>query len=321
MQAFSRTLIDLYHVAENASLQRFPEEVLRLLQPWIDFDGAVFGMGESQTEAQANLQIVHAHIHNRDASLLADYETVSATDPVTGAFLAGLASPMPVDCQAVYANRQHEQVDAFAHKHQLRHLMLYGDAPSAERSGRWLVLYRSDNRAFQELEADLLHAAWFHVSRAVDINRAVALDRQDPQHARRASALVNPRGLIEAADPQFHALLEHEWPSGGHKSLPQPLLDSAERGQPYRGRRIEVTMRREDAWLVCVACAIEQRGRLTPGEYAVARRFAAGMSNKEIARELGVSPHTVRSQLSNAYAKLDVHDKAELAQRLMTLSP
>lgn len=321
MQAFSRTLIDLYHVAENTSLQRFPEEVLRLLQPWIDFDGAVFGMGESQDEAQANLQIVHAHIHNRDASLLADYETVSAADPVTGAFLAGLASPMPVDCRALYANRQHEQVDAFAHKHALRHLMLYGDAPSIERSGRWLVLYRSDNHAFQALEAELLHAAWFHVSRAVDINRAVALDRQDPQHAQRASALVNPRGLIEAADPQFHALLEREWPAGGHKSLPQALLDCAERGQAYRGRRIEVTMRWQDAWLVCVARAIEQRGSLSPGEYAVARRFAAGMSNKEIARELGVSPHTVRSQLSNAYAKLDVHDKAELAQRLMTLSP
>lgn len=321
MQAFSRTLIDLYHVAENTSLQGFPEEVLRLLQPWIHFDGAVFGMGESQAEAQANLHIVHAHIHDRDASLLADYEAVSAADPVTGAFLAGLASPMPVDCEVLYANRRLEEVDAFAHRHRLRHLMLYGDAPSAERNGRWMVLYRSDNSAFQSIEAELLHAAWFHVSRAVDINRAVALDRQDPQHAQRASALANPRGLIEAADPQFHALLEREWPAGAHKSLPQAVLDCAARGQSYRGRRIEVTMRRQDAWLVCVARAIEQHGILTPGEYAAARRFAAGMSNKEIARELGVSPHTVRSQLSNAYAKLDVHDKAALAQRLMNQAP
>ncbi len=321
MQAFSRTLIDLYQVAESTSLQGFPQEVLRLLQPWIHFDGAVFGMGDSQAEAQANLQIVQAHIHNRDAALLADYAAVSAADPVTGAFLAGLASPMSVDCVQRYREPGLEEVDAFAHRHALRHLMLYGDAPSAERSGRWMVLYRSDNTAFQALEAELLHAAWFHVSRAVDINRAAALDRQDAQHAQRASALAGLRGTIEAADPQFHALLEREWPGGPHKTLPQALLDCAARGLPYRGRRIEVAIRRQDACLVCVARAVEQHGSLTPGEYAVARRFAAGLSSKEIARELGVSPHTVRSQLANAYAKLDVHDKAALAQRLMTLAP
>lgn len=321
MQAFSRTLIDLYQVAENTSPQGFPQEVLRLLQPWIHFDGAVFGMGDSQAEAQANLQIVQAHILNRDAALLADYAAVSSADPVTGAFLAGLASPMPVDCVQLYGEPGLEDVDAFAQRHALRHLMLYGDAPSAERSGRWMVLYRSDNTAFQALETDLLHAAWFHVSRAVDINRAAALDRQDLQHAQRASALIGLRGTIEAADPQFHALLEREWPGGPHKMLPQALLDCAARGLPYRGRCIEVAIRRQDACLVCVASPVEQRGSLTPGEYAVARRFAAGLSSKEIARELGVSPHTVRSQLANAYAKLDVHDKAALAQRLMTLAP
>lgn len=321
MQAFSRTLIDLYQVAENTSPHAFPQEVLRLLQPWIHFDGAVFGMGDSQAEAQANLQIVQAHIHNRDAALLADYAAVSAADPVTGAFLAGLASPMPVDCVQRYGAPGLEEIHAFTHRHALRHLMLYGDAPSVERNGRWMVLYRSDNAAFQALEADLLHAAWFHVSRAVDINRAAALDRQDVQHAQRASALASLRGAIDAADPQFHALLEREWPGGPHKALPQDLLDCAARSLPYRGRHIEVAFRRQEDCLVCVASPVAQRGSLTPGEFAVARRFAAGLSSKAIARELGVSPHTVRSQLANAYAKLDVHDKAALAQRLMTLAP
>ncbi len=319
MQAFSRTLIDLYHVAENTSLQGFPEEVLRLLQPWIGFDGAVFGMGESQAEADANLHIVQAHIHNRDASLLTDYAAVSATDPVTGAYLAGLTSPMPVDCQALYRQRRLDGMAVFTHKHQMRHLMLYGDAPTVGRAGRWMVLYRSDNTVFQAIEADYLHAAWFHVSRAVDINRATALNLQDPQHAQRASALATLRGTIAAADPHFHALLEREWPSCSCKNLPQALIDCAEKGLAYRGRHIEVTLRRLDAYLVCVARTVDQLSLLTPGEFAVARRFAAGLSNKEIARELGVSPHTVRSQLSAAYSKLEVHDKAALAQRLMTV--
>jgi len=319
MQAFSRTLVDLYHVAENSSLSAFPEQALHLLQPWIGFDGAVFGMGENQAEAPVSLQIVQAHVYNRDASLLTDYREVAATDPVTGAYLTGLNSPLQVDCQALYRQQKLDDVAAFTHKHQIRHLMLYGDAPTAGNVGRWMVLYRSDNCAFHASQTECLHAAWFHVSRAIDLNRSAVLNRLDPQHVLRASALVGIRGAIEAGDPHFFTLLAREWPACSHNSLPAALLHCAEKGLVYRGRHIEVTVRRQDTYLVCVAHAIDQQALLTPGEYAVARRFAEGLSSKEIARELGVSPHTVRSQLSNAYSKLDVHDKAALAQRLMTM--
>jgi len=57
---------------------------------------------------------------------------------------------------------------------------------------------------------------------------------------------------------------------------------------------------------------------LSPREFVVAKRFAAGMSNKQIARELGVSHHTVRNQLAHLYRKLNLHDKMSLAQYLAT---
>lgn len=316
MQAFSRTLLDLYRLAEDAPLAAFPEEVLRLLQPWIHFDGAVFGMGASPSQARANLQIVQAHIYHRDATLLADYNQVSAADPVTGAYLEGLTSPLAVDCQALYRERGQADLEDFARRHDMRHLLLYGDAPAAGRAGRWMVLYRADNAAFQTIEQECLHAAWFHVSRAVDIHHAAVLNRLDPQPAQRATAVASLAGVIEAADPQFSALIEREWPGHPRHRLPQALLDCLAKACPYRGRQIEVQVRRRDDHLICSAHAIDRSAQLSPSEYAVARRFAAGLSSKEIARELGVSPNTVRSQLSSIYAKLDVHDKAALAQRL-----
>jgi DNA-binding NarL/FixJ family response regulator len=42
------------------------------------------------------------------------------------------------------------------------------------------------------------------------------------------------------------------------------------------------------------------------------------MSHKQIARELGVSHHTVRNQLAHLYRKLNLHDKMSLAQYLAT---
>ena len=48
----------------------------------------------------------------------------------------------------------------------------------------------------------------------------------------------------------------------------------------------------------------------------MARHYAAGLSYKEIARELGISPETVRSYLKCCYAKLAVGSKVQLQQAL-----
>jgi DNA-binding CsgD family transcriptional regulator len=309
--------MDLYHLAENAPLDDFPPEVLRLLQPWINFDGAVFGVGETRTDQHVNLQVVKAHVHNRSDALLEDYAHVSAGDPVTGAFLNGLDAPLAVDCRAFYGQKNMAALETFARKHDLRHLMLYGDPPDVSQPGRWLVLYRSADKAFRAEETECLHAAWFHVSRAIDISYAKMLDRLDASRAQRASALVNMRGAVEAADPHFFTLLQREWPDHDGKLLPPVLKENLANGYVYRGKHIEVAMKQQDAYLVCLARASDTLGSLTPGEQAVARRFAAGLSAKEIARELGVSPNTVRSQLTSLYAKLNVHDKAALAQLLI----
>ena len=58
------------------------------------------------------------------------------------------------------------------------------------------------------------------------------------------------------------------------------------------------------------------RGRLTPAEQRTAEMAAAGLSNKEIARALYVTVHTVELHLSHAYAKLGVRSRTQLAGRL-----
>jgi DNA-binding CsgD family transcriptional regulator len=55
-------------------------------------------------------------------------------------------------------------------------------------------------------------------------------------------------------------------------------------------------------------------GGLTPQELQVVRRAATGMSNREIAAELFLSPRTVGHHLYKAYPKLGVRRRAELGQ-------
>jgi DNA-binding NarL/FixJ family response regulator len=55
---------------------------------------------------------------------------------------------------------------------------------------------------------------------------------------------------------------------------------------------------------------------LTETEQRVATLAADGRSNKAIAAALFVSTHTVDRHLSHIYAKLDVHSRRDLAERL-----
>jgi DNA-binding CsgD family transcriptional regulator len=61
--------------------------------------------------------------------------------------------------------------------------------------------------------------------------------------------------------------------------------------------------------------------RLTAQELVVARRAAAGLSNRELAAELVVSVKTVEYHLRNAFAKLGITSRRQLAARLDSHSP
>ena len=57
-------------------------------------------------------------------------------------------------------------------------------------------------------------------------------------------------------------------------------------------------------------------GELTPGERRVAELVAAGLSNKQVAEQLYVSVYTVEAHLSQAYAKLGIASRTQLAAAL-----
>ncbi len=59
---------------------------------------------------------------------------------------------------------------------------------------------------------------------------------------------------------------------------------------------------------------------ITPREQQVLALVAAGKSNKEIARELGVSPNTVKTQLASLYQKLAVERRTQAVQKARELA-
>ena len=64
---------------------------------------------------------------------------------------------------------------------------------------------------------------------------------------------------------------------------------------------------------------MEQSVRLTVREIEVLRLIARGCTYSRVARELGMSAHTVGTHVKNAYRKLDVHSAAAAVMQAVRL--
>ena len=79
-----------------------------------------------------------------------------------------------------------------------------------------------------------------------------------------------------------------------------------------------LTGKRRDGEFEKNTAALQSLG-ITDREYAVLELLAAGQANKEIARELDVSPNTVKTHVSRLYEKLDVGRRTQAVQKAKML--
>ena len=73
-------------------------------------------------------------------------------------------------------------------------------------------------------------------------------------------------------------------------------------------------LRTSDQVRLAVPACLGRRG-LTRREAQIARLLARRASNREIAEQLDVSPHTVRHHIENIFAKLGVHSRRSIFAR------
>jgi len=132
----------------------------------------------------------------------------------------------------------------------------------------------------------------------------------------------SPRRLARASALEDTALAEH---AGGDRGRAVTLLEQAQEtyvacGAGRDAARVQkrlrgLGVRRRPAEGAPSAPA--PPGQLTPSELRVARLVAEGLTNREIADRLYLSPHTVDSHLRHAFTKLGVRSRVELTRRLM----
>lgn len=133
-----------------------------------------------------------------------------------------------------------------------------------------------------------------------------------------AHALVDATGHFAYVGARLALLLRERFPHWDGTRLPPELAAAATGAAPallkLGARRLAVQQRGD---LVLPSLAPQRRAALLPPrEMSVALLYADGRSHKDIARETGLSPTTVRTYLREVYLRLGVSDKVALGRAL-----
>lgn len=145
-----------------------------------------------------------------------------------------------------------------------------------------------------------------------------------------AAARGDVAGAVAAADEALEVAPALDWPmevgrtwlvagevrrrAGRRKAAAAAVAEASRRFASIGAAPWLARAEREAAALRVVPG--EDPDALTPAEDRVARLAASGMTNREIAARLVISPKTVEASLARSYSKLGIRRRAELSMRL-----
>jgi DNA-binding CsgD family transcriptional regulator len=108
----------------------------------------------------------------------------------------------------------------------------------------------------------------------------------------------------------------------GIETLGRALITYTDGGAAWDAARVRSRLRAHGVRRRLVADSRPESGwhALTDSELTVVRLIAQGLTNREAAEQLFVSPHTVNSHLRHAFTKLGVNSRRELARMVSAQS-
>ena len=306
LQAFSTLTLDLQRIAQHQEIQHFQHPALARLSQLLAFDSAWWG----RSAVIEGLPQEHSScLYHLPPGYLADWQSIRHLDVTVGRVHATPGQAVIVDMRDPDNG---SALNWLGQRHGLGELLCVIHIDPQTHLSDHLTLYRKPGAPrFSAHDCLLLNNLMLHLVAAVSANQIrtlVAMRETLTSPRSLALAVCDPRGVLQCAERGFIDLLLSEWPRWNGPTLPVPL---DERG--HEGKHIQIQASAVgDQWLL--AARINRTlPQLSPRENDVAQGFGEGKTYKEVARDLGLSPNTVRHHLRAIYTKLGVKDKARIA--------
>lgn len=317
LEAFSAQLLALDRLGMAVSPSLLMEEGLAGLRCLVPFDASWWGECSGGVDVLAPRNWLSGRM-GLSADFAREWNRIAASDGFaresmdrldTVVCRSGGVDPIPA-------------VEAFARRHDLFHVIAITRALPGSGLMQFISLYRRRaSRPFEPVHHLLLEQFSAHLMQRWSARVAAMVGISSPS-AGDSHALVDRKGELVYLGARLAQLLRERVPHWEGTQLP-PVLSEALRQVPgvcRLGKRRLVIQACGELQLITLA-PYRHATLLPPRQMSVALLYADGRSYKEIAREIGLSPTSVRTYLREIYARLGVSDKVALSRVLGNRPP
>jgi DNA-binding CsgD family transcriptional regulator len=305
----SRLLLEIHRGGRTIEPGHFQDWALQQIKLHIPFDAAMWSYGIAQEHAAHTHK---AHVHNLPHSLYEEIFNLREYEILRRKTLRQVGNE--VVCNSVPFQLE---ADSPLKRCNIQYVLCTLILDPLTRLITTVALCRLGNWPFSQEEQELSQALMPHVVDIYDNTRLEYLMLQREADSRiYAPALVDEEGMLHVTDKRFPQLLVEEWPAWSGPYLPQELKQwlNGESQASYTGHTLVAHATLTDDQLLLRARKKHPYDNLGKREHEVAELFARGLSYKEIAKAMDISPSTVGNHLYTVYAKLGINNKLELAK-------
>lgn len=312
---FDHWLLNLYHHARELPIGAFQTYALKALKEVLSFDSGMWGDG-AYSEFDG-LMLSSVYLHNQPVEMLRSYESVCAHDPALHLSAQNTSTAQAFTAASQLSPRNYAKLREHTRRYEMEQALVLLHTNRRTQDSDIVSLWRRHpDRPYTQSDEVLGTRLINHLIEAGSINRMLWLPKDESLSTGTAVATLG--GAVLAHDPGYCTCIHAEWPGQKTAWLPPLLMDSLKNTleSRYIGKRITIHGEVKDNVLVLHASQNSTTSRITKAQQNVASLLVRGLSYKEIAKELGVSPATVRNHVHAVYKKLGVRNKVELAQNL-----
>lgn len=314
MQQISNFLLNIWHGALEKPDHEFLDWVLSEVKTLIPFNSCAWGKGRWINEIPV---VHHIHLHNLSGDFIESWLRIQHEYKLT----RDVASHSNRTFNVVMA-REYENTDTYnthCKKYRIEHILGTGCADPDTGLLSMMVFHRSDiNQPFTEQERALKEIIFPHLLEAARTNWLANLPSgfsAYPHSSVNAFAACDNTGLLHVVMPSFVAIFRKEWPSWKGPFVPEDVL-KATHDQSYIGLSIVISFLTMNKLTMLRARTKVVADKLSSRELEIAQHISRGDDYKTIARNLDISPATVKTHTSRIYLKLGINDKVQLAVEL-----
>ncbi|MCO7573453.1 LuxR C-terminal-related transcriptional regulator [Pseudomonas chlororaphis] len=309
LQAFSELTLDLQQLAQHKDIESLPPHTLARIGRLLPFDSAWWG----RAALVDGLPDEHScYLYRLPPSYLADWQSIRHTDVTVRRVHEVPGRAVIVDMADPHNG---PGLNWLGRQYQIGELLCVVHIDPHTQLSNHLALYRAPGAPrFTQDDCHLLNNLMLHLVAAVSANQIrtlVAMREKLSRPRNLALAVCDQRGVLQCAERGFVDLLLNEWPRWNGPQLPMALDSNG-----FEGKRLQIDCSAVGDLYLLAARSRALLPKLSPRENAVAQGFGDGKTYKEVARDLGMSPNTVRHHIRAIYSKLGVKDKARIAQLL-----